>query len=208
MPGSSGRCSSVTAHNEDRELTWSLLHAWQLLHVSSHLREVLISSVKGIVSKNGIVIHVIVIECAWKSSEGNRELLNTVVCICWPLPDFSYVEIVLILNAWYRLKVRCVHKWIPFSPLTVWYLGSPAPLSRLCLSLLTVFLCCTRHVSPCVFESTLPVLFHSLQERFAAWRLSPGHLCNFGYLHRIPKGCGITSLKLTMLVSAQMMMPN
>lgn len=64
MPGSSGRCSPVTAHKEDRELTWSLLHAWQLLHVSSHPREVLISSVKGIVSKNGIVIHAIVIECA------------------------------------------------------------------------------------------------------------------------------------------------
>lgn len=63
MPGSSGWCSPVTAHKEDRELTWSLLHAWQLLHVSSHLREVLISSVKGIVSKNGIVIHAIVIEC-------------------------------------------------------------------------------------------------------------------------------------------------
>lgn len=64
MPGSSAQCSLVTAHNEDRELTWSLLHAWQLLHVSSRLREVLISSVKGIVSKNGIVLHVIVIECA------------------------------------------------------------------------------------------------------------------------------------------------
>lgn len=66
----------MTAHNEDRELTWSLLHAWQLLHVSSRLREVLISSVKGIVSKNGIVLHVIVIECARKSSEGNKELLT------------------------------------------------------------------------------------------------------------------------------------
>lgn len=80
MPGSSARCSLVTAQNEDRELTWSLLHAWQLLHVSSRLREVLISSVKGIVSKNGIVLHVIVIECARKPSEGNRELLNSAVC--------------------------------------------------------------------------------------------------------------------------------
>lgn len=31
MPGSRGWCSLVTAHDEDRELTWSLSHTWQLL---------------------------------------------------------------------------------------------------------------------------------------------------------------------------------